>query len=345
MGEHWPHVTVIMPIRNEGRFIVRSLGAVLAQDYPPDRLEVLVADGMSRDGTREAVGRLAAQKPRVKVTVVDNPGRIVPTGFNAALARAQGEIIVRVDGHTIVAPDYVRRCVEALAETGAENVGGRMDPVGKGWFGRAVAIATCSRFGVGGAQFHYATRQTEVDTVYLGAWPRRVFERLGGFDEEQVRNQDDEFNHRLRKHGGRVVLMPAIKSRYFNRATPRSLWRQYFQYGYWKVRVLQKHPRQMRPRQFAPAVFVTTLTGAGLGSLFLPPAAWLLAAVAGVYAIANLAVSTWLGRRQPLAVRWALPVAFATLHLAYGSGFLTGLAAFWNRWPNWSVPRPQEQSS
>lgn len=343
MNGDWPSVSVIMPIRNEGRFIVRSLGAVLAQDYPAGRLEVLVADGRSDDGTREAVCRLAERRPSTKVSLVDNPGRIVPTGFNAALAQARGQIIVRVDGHTIVARDYVRQCVEALAATGAENVGGRMDPIGKGWFGRAVAIASCSRFGVGGAQFHYADREMSVDTVYLGAWPRRVFDRLGGFDEEQVRNQDDEFNYRLRKHGGRIVLTPAIKSRYFNRATPRSAWRQYFQYGYWKVRVMQKHPWQMRPRQFAPALLVASLGSSGLAAWVSPASAWVAIALVAAYATANLGASIGLARGQPAAVRAALPLAFATLHLAYGCGFLVGLAAFWNRWPRPTAAAQQER--
>ena len=247
-----------MPIRNEADFIARSLGAVLEQDYPHECMEVLVADGLSTDSTREVIVRMAADHPAVTVRILDNPGKIVPTGFNIALAAAAGEIIVRVDGHTIIDPDYVRQCVALLQNTAADNVGGRMTAVGRGTFGEAVALATSSPFGVGGARFHYSDQEEWVDTVYMGAWRREVFDKVGGFDEELVRNQDDEFNYRLRASGGKILLSPTINSRYYNRSTVRSLWRQYYQYGYWKVRVLQKHPMQMSRaslfRPFLPSV-------------------------------------------------------------------------------------------
>ena len=219
---------------------------MLDQEYPAELVQVVVADGMSDDGTRAVVDELARAHPRHTVEIVDNPGRIVPTGFNAALARARGEVIVRVDGHTIIAPDYVAECVAALASSGADNVGGRMDAVGSGPVGEAIAIATSSPFGVGNSHFHYAHGQRWVDTVYLGAWPREVFGRIGSFDPEMVRNQDDEFNYRLTSAGGRILLTDRIRSRYFSRASLRTVFRQYRQYGTWKVRVLQKHPRRMR---------------------------------------------------------------------------------------------------
>src|SRR5262245_36077218 len=154
-----PSVTVIMPIRNEASFIERSLGAVLTQDYPAEKLEVLVADGRSTDATRERVIEIGRGTPQIRVAVVDNPGRIVPTGMNACLAVAGGDVIGRIDGHTIVEPDYVRRSVEALARTGADCAGGRMDPVSESAFGRAVSLATSSPFGVGGARFHYSAQE------------------------------------------------------------------------------------------------------------------------------------------------------------------------------------------
>ena len=255
-----PTVTVIMPTRNEERFIARSLGAVFDQDYPADLLQVLVADAMSEDHTREIVEEVALARQHA-VEIVENPGRIVPTGFNAALARARGEVIVRVDGHTIIAPDYVSECVRALAASGADNVGGRMDAEGCGAVAEAIALATSSPFGVGNARFHYARGNHWVDTVYLGAWPRAVFEQVGMFDPEMACDEDDELNYRLRAHGGRVLLTDRIRSRYFNRTSLRMLFRQYRQYGMWKVRVLQKHPRQMSTRQLVPPVFVTVVGG------------------------------------------------------------------------------------
>lgn len=326
----FPRVSVVMPVRNESAFLERSLGAVVAQDYPEDRLEILVADGRSEDGTRRIVEALAEQHAGVRL--IDNPERLAATGLNHGIRAARGEIIVRIDGHTIVAPDYVRQCVAALSRSGADNAGGRMDAVGEGAVGRAVALATSSRFGVGGAAFHYLEREAWVDTVYLGAWPREVFERIGLFDESMARNQDDELNYRLRAHGGRILLSPEIRSRYFNRATLRSLARQYFLYGLWKVRVLQKHPQQMRPRQMVPPLFVATLGLGGAAALAVPGAWWLFAGIAGSYATVNLLASVGTAWRSGPRHLPLLPWVFAILHLAYGTGFLAGLARFAHRW-------------
>lgn len=325
-----PFVTVIMPIRNEAAFIKQGLGAVLAQDYPAERMEVIIADGMSDDGTREIVQAMQAQYSNLRL--IDNPGKIVPTALNAAIAQARGDVMVRVDGHTIIAPDYVRECIAALKRSGADNVGGRMDAVNETPFGRAVALATSSPFGVGGARFHYSNEEEWVDTVYMGAWRRDVFERIGLFDEEQVRNQDDEFNYRLLAQGGKILLSPRIKSQYYSRSTLRSLWKQYFQYGYWKVRVMQKHPRQMRPRQFAPPALAGALTIGLAAAPFSKTARRLFAGVAGLYLTANLLASVLTARKGGVRSLPLLPPTFATLHLAYGLGFLIGLVKFCNRW-------------
>jgi len=340
-----PFVSVILPIRNEAKFIARSLGAVLAQEYDPRRMEVLVADGMSTDATRAVVEACAAAAPEVPVAIVDNPEGIVPTGINAALSRARGDVIVRVDGHTVVEPDYVRECVEALRRSGAQNAGGRMTAVGTGAVARAVAVATSSPFGVGGARFHYSPREEWVDTVYMGAWPRDVLDRIGGFDPEMVRDQDDELNYRLREQGGRILLSPRIRSRYFNRSSFRSLARQYAQYGFWKVRVMQKHPREMRPRQFAPPAFVVALAAGVVASPFSAAARAGLAGLTATYLAAALAATAAAARRAPGKDLPLLPAVFAVLHLSYGAGFLVGLARFWNRWGrrrNGGVPPSQE---
>ncbi len=325
-----PLVTVIMPARNEEAFLKRSLTAILEQDYPEDKLEIVVADGRSGDGTRRIVKALQASHSGLRL--IDNPGELAATGLNHAIRVARGEIIVRIDGHTIVAPDYVRQCVAALRRTRADNAGGRMAAVGEGPVGRAVALATSSRFGVGGAAFHYLDREAWVDTVYLGAWPREVFNRIGLFDESMVRNQDDELNYRLRAAGGKILLSPTIRSRYYNRATLRSLARQYFLYGLWKVRVLQKHSRQMRPRQLVPPLFVLSLLLGMSATLFFPPATWLLLAITGAYGALNLAASLWTGLRSGPRHLPLLPVVFAILHFAYGAGFLLGVVRFAHRW-------------
>jgi glycosyltransferase involved in cell wall biosynthesis len=334
--EPLPLVTVILPLRNEARRLRACLAAVLAQDYPPDRLEVLAVEGGSTDATPAIIDELARADDRLRRLA--NPAGIVPSAMNIGLAAARGAVIVRVDGHTLIAPDYVRQCVAALARTGAVNVGGPMRPAGEGYWGRAVALATCSPFGIGNGAFHHAGREDDaVDTVYLGAFRREALLAAGGYDEELVRNQDDELNYRLRAAGGRIALTPAIRSTYFNRGTLRALWRQYWQYGYWKVRVVQKHPASLQPRHAAPPLFALAVVVSALLRLGAGPGRHLWLAVAGPWLAGALLAAI---RAARAAGDWrllpALPVVFGTLHLGYGLGALWGLV----RWAGaWRAPR------
>jgi succinoglycan biosynthesis protein ExoA len=324
----FPTVSVILPVRHEGHGFSATLSAVLAQDYP-HVLEVLVVDGMSEDATREVVARMAARDPRLKL--LDNPGRIVPCAMNVGIRAARGTFIVRVDGHTIVAPDYVSRCVAAWRESGASCVGGRMDAVGETAVGRLVALATGSSFGVGNSHFHYSKEPRFTDSVYLGAWPRAVLLEAGGFDEEMVRDQDDELNYRLGKLGGKVWLDPSIVSSYTPRGSLKKLWRQYYEYGVWKVRVLQKHASRLSARHFAPSLFVLVGLAAALSAV-LAPKVGLPAFVAGVALYLFLG---WIAAARLPATfreRLVLPFVFFILHAAYGTGFLVGLVRFLPRW-------------
>jgi glycosyltransferase involved in cell wall biosynthesis len=334
-----PLVTVVLPIRNEAGYIERSLGALLAQDYPADRVEILVVDGMSDDGTRDIIARMLVDSGGRSVRVLSNPSRIVPVAMNLALDQARGDVIVRVDGHTVVAADYVRTCVHSLQAHGADCVGGGMVARGRVPFGQAVALATSHPLGVGGSRFHYATRVMETDSAYMGAWRRDVFAWAGPFDEEMACNEDDEFSYRLCAKGGRIVLDPAIRSVYYNRASPRTLWRQYFRYGLWKVRVAQKVPRQMRLRHVIPFVFVAALAGGGALSLGLAPVRWAWLAVVGAYAATTLGVSAALARRGGWLLYPRLPIVFFILHAAYGIGFAAGLVRFAGYWANSRGPR------
>ena len=335
--DNLPLVSVIMPVRNEAAYIARSLGAILDQDYPADRLEILVVDGMSDDGTREYV--LARQSDHPCLRLLDNPRGIVPPGLNIGIRQAHGDIIVRVDGHCEVAPDYVRRCVAHLLAGEAEAVGGPIETIGESDEAQAIALAMSSWFGVGGSAFRTVKdRAMLVETVAFPAYTRQTLERLGPFDEELVRNQDDEYNYRLLKSGGRVLLAPDVRARYYSRSSLRSLWRQYYQYGYWKVRVMQKHPRQMRARQFAPPAFVAALLGsAALGVLFRP-FRLLLGIVVALYLIANLMASMSVGRAHGMEYAPRLAIIHPILHLSYGLGFLAGLWRFVVR------PQPAKQS-
>lgn len=325
-----PLVSVIMPVRDEAAYIERSLGAVFAQDYPAEQMEILVVDGMSTDGTREYV--IDAQTAHANLRLIDNPRYIVPPGLNLGIAQARGDIIVRVDGHCEIAPDYVRRCVEHLLAGDIEAVGGPIETVGETNEAQAIALAMSSWFGVGGSAFRTVKdRPMLVETVAFPAYTRETLQRLGPFDEELVRNQDDEYNYRLSKSGGRILLSPDIRSRYYSRSSLRKLWRQYYQYGFWKVRVMQKHPRQMRARQFVPPAFVAALLGSSVFGMFIRPIRSLLALILVLYAAADLAASLSLGRTHGLRHVPRLLLIHPILHLSYGLGFLAGLRHFAGR--------------
>ncbi len=335
-----PQVTIIMPIRNEARFIARSLGAVLAQDYPPQCMEILVVDGMSDDATRKIVQalidrmRLGGDTRCLSISLLDNPARIVPTALNIGLRHARGAVIIRVDGHCEIALDYVRRCVEVLRETGVDCVGGPIVTVGETRVAQAIALGQSSFFGVGGVAFRTGRqRPGYVDTVAFGAYRHEVFERIGSFDEELVRNQDDEFNFRLIQARGKIWLDPSIRSLYYSQTNLRRLWRQYFQYGFYKVRVIQKRGAVPSWRHLVPGAFVLSL----LGSLFLAlltHSPFLMLGVGGSYAVASGLASLWIGRRNwwtlPL-----LPLIFLILHLAYGIGFLLGMWRWMRKRKTW----------
>ena len=244
-----PLVSVIVPVRNEATTIRGCLEAILAQDYPPGRLEIIVADGQSDDGTREIALELAQSHSRL--AVIDNPARTAAVGLNLAIPRARGEIIARIDAHTTLAPDYLSQCIEMLRRTGADNVGGpaRTAPVsGSTWAG-AIAAAYHSPFSTGGARFHDPGHEGPADTVPYGCWPKSTFEKFGLFDPELVRNQDDEHNLRIVRGGGLVYQSPSIRSWYQPRSSLGALFAQYSQYGYWKVRVIQKHRVPASPRR------------------------------------------------------------------------------------------------
>lgn len=321
-------LSVIVPCRNEIAHIGPFLYALAAQRLPEGwSVEWLVADGASDDGTRERLDTRARVDPRL--IVVDNPQRIVATGLNACLARARGEVIARLDVHTTYADDYLAQCIATLERTGADNVGGPWVAAGETPMQRAVAAAFQSRWVVGGARSRDAAYEGEVDSVYLGCWPRASFDRFGVFDEALVRNQDDEHNLRLRRAGGRVWQSPAIRSVYHPRAGLARLFAQQRQYGYWRSFVLRKHGRPASWRQLVPAAFVAALAAAVPAAPF--GAGWvlgLLLALYGVYlAVTSLAVAAGSGWR--LVAR--LPAVIAAYHFGYGLGTWQGAFDLWRR--------------
>jgi len=294
-------------------------------------MEVIVADGMSTDSSRGVVAGLQNAHPRLRL--IDNPGKTAPVALNAALRVAQGDVVVRVDGHCVIAPDYVRRCVDHLLNEHVDGVGGPLETIGETGASRVIAQAMSSVFGVGDSAFRTTDGVTKiVDSVAFPAYKRSTLDRVGPFDEELVRNQDDEYNYRLRKLGGCVLLAADVRSRYYSRSSLRSLWRQFYQYGFWKVRVLQKHPRQMCARQFVPPLFVAALITGGAASCVAPMARWAFIACLGAYVTANMAASGLTAGRRRWRALPALSLAFAMMHIAYGLGFLVGLVRFWRHW-------------
>jgi succinoglycan biosynthesis protein ExoA len=324
-----PFVSVIMPVRNEADFIRTSLGAVLNQDYPRARMEVLVVDGDSEDKTPEILEEFRKRTPGL--VTLKNTKKIVAAGLNQGIRAAKGEIIVRVDGHCVIEPGYVSECVRALETKQADGVGGSISTIGETLMAKAIAIAMSSRFGVGGSAFRVVKgREMPVETVPFPAYYRALFDKIGFFDEELVRNQDDEFNYRLKKPGGKILLSPAIRSSYYSRSSLSGLWRQYFQYGFWKVRVFQKHPKQMQWRQFVPPLFVFLLSLSAAAWLCNPSLLFL--AAPGIYLASNFLASVFLSAKNGWKYALFLPVIFFILHFSYGLGFWTGMVKFSNRW-------------
>ena len=308
-------VSVVLPTLNERYYIRDCLDSLLAQDYA-GLVEILVVDGGSTDGTREIVA--AEGKP---VRLVDNPRVTAAAAMNIGIGEAKGDIVCRADAHTLYHRDYVSKCVQVLSETEADNVGGPMRPVGTTSFGRAVAAATSSKFGIGPGRFHYLERREEVDTVYLGCWHRATLERLGGYDESRLQwaAEDQELNFRLRKSGGRIVLDPQIRSTYFPRDTASGLARQYRNYGMAKASTLAKHHGLPSFRPLAPAALVAvSVLGALRGR------GWARVAVPVAHAAACVATAVPRGR-DPGVAPHRVAGAFAICHWAYGFGFWSGM--------------------
>jgi succinoglycan biosynthesis protein ExoA len=330
-----PLVSVLMPVRNEARFIGPSVEAVVAQDYPSDRVEIIVADGMSTDGTREVLARIEAAQPRVHM--IDNRDRIVSTGLNRALAMARGEVVVRIDGHSIVAPDFIRQNVELLAEhPEAWSVGGPIRHTAATDFGKAVAVAMSHPVGIGNAFHHYVDYEGYSDSTAFPAVRRWVFDKIGNFDVRLVRNQDDEFNYRITRAGGKIFVSPRVRYTYFVRERARQLFKQYFQYGFWRIPVIQKHRRPTTLRQIAPPLFYATCALlAALSAWLREP--WIGGALPAAYTTALVAGAVSALPDKGLRVAMRVPVAIATIHAGYAFGLGYGLWARCFRPTAWDI--------
>jgi succinoglycan biosynthesis protein ExoA len=330
-------LTIIVACRNERRHIRTFLECLISQQLFGIEWEAIIADGMSDDGTRAILDGFSQQHRALRV--VDNQGLIVSTGLNAALQAAGGNVIIRMDAHTRYSPDYCYACLEVLRATHADNVGGPalVEPGGTP-MARAIAAAFQSPFSTGGARFHEATHEGFVDTVPYGCWRKETLQRLGGFDESLVRNQDDELNLRLIRAGGRIWQSSRMRSWYSPRPTVSQLFRQYLQYGFWKVAVIRKHGTPASWRHLVPVSFIVLNLAMLILMLIAPLAtmprvlygtAVVWASVLGAYAIALVAASLITSARAGWLLLPYLPGVFAAYHLSYGIGFTLGLFRFW----------------
>ena len=321
-------VTIAMPAYNEERYIEACIASVQAQDYPADLIEILVADGRSTDRTRDILARLAESDPRIRV--IDNPARLQAAGLGLLVKEASGDIIVRMDVHAEYAPDYVRKCVETLERTGADNVGGAQRAKARTPFQRALCAALQSALGVGGARYRSADAEGYVDTVFLGAFRRRVFESVGLWDPNAITNEDAELNQRILDSGGQIYLSRDIVVHYFPRDSFKSLAKQYFKYGRGRARTLLKLGTVPTLRPFGPFLMVA----GGAAMLAIPPAWPLVPAAFATYALATGAEAVRraheLGPRGILTT-WAI---FPTLHISHGLGVAAGLIKYLRK-PDW----------
>jgi Glycosyl transferase family 2 len=327
----YPPVSVVMPVRNEEQHLAESVRHVLRQDYPGE-FEIVLAVGPSADRTEPIARDLATAEPRL--TVVPNPTGQIPAALNLALRAARHAVIARVDGHAMLPPGYLRIAVETLAKTGAADVGGVMAAEGQTPFQQAVAWAMTSKAGVGAAAFHTGGGAGLTLSVYLGVYQRAAIERAGGWDEGMLRAEDWELNHRIRIRGGTIWFTPDLRVSYRPRASVRTLAAQYFHYGRWRRVIVREHPGTASFRYLAPpgaAALVTAGLAAGIIGLAATaagaPAAltWLTAgfAIPVVYAAGVTAVGALLSRGLPAPIRLRIPVVLATMHMAWGTGFLT----------------------
>jgi len=324
-----PLVSVIIPCYNEEATIGGLLHAIHQQTLPTTDVEVVIADGMSTDRTRERIAGFQKAHPELIIKLVDNTKRIIPAALNLALENATGEFIVRMDGHTLPAADYLEKCIQALVAGKGENVGGVLEvkPGRDTWIAKSIALAAVHPLGVGDAHYRRATAATEADTVAFGSFRRSLVEKIGNFDETLLVNEDYEFNTRIRASGGRIWIDPGIRAVYYSRPDLKSLARQYFSYGYWKFKMLQRYPGTIRWRQALPPVFVF-----GLLMLLLLSAFWNFARI--VFAAAIIlylfilivgSIKPAIKTKQPLTII-GIPLAIATMHVSWGSGFWWSLA-------------------
>jgi len=331
-----PTVSVIVPCYNEETTIEWLLGAILAQTYPIEEIEVIIADGLSTDNTRKVIREFKAAHPELNLQIVDNPKKIIPSAINIALDHAKGDMIIRLDAHSVPETDYIEKCIEVSEVTGAANVGGvwEIRPASDKWTARSIAKATSHPLGAGDARYRFGGTAGKVHTVPFGAFQKFWMERVGRFDETLLTNEDYEYNYRLRQAGGVIWHDPSIRSIYFARSNLASLAQQYFRYGYWKAIMLSRNPASLRWRQALPVLFVLGVYVLAILSIGFELGRFLLAGYLGIYLLITIIagiVETM--RYKDLGLVLGFPLALWTMHFSWGTAFLWAVLSrvIWRR--------------
>ena len=324
-----PDVSIIIPCRNEAETIELLLEALYNQKFPRERLEVIIADGISEDSTRQKIAAYQVKHPGLAIKVVDNPKRIIPAALNRAIEASTGDYVIRLDAHSIPREDYIARSVQGLEDNLAENVGGVWDiaPQNDTPMAKAIAAAAGHPLAVGGAKYRFADKAEYVETVPFGAWKRSTLQALGGYDEALLTNEDYELNTRLSQQGGRIYLDPQIRSLYFARQDLPSLAKQYWRYGYWKAQMFKRYPGSLKLRQALPPLLV-----AGLALLLVLAIAFktlvpLFLLTFGLYLLILIGIGVQIAlQKKDIIMIPLVAAAIAVMHFSWGSGFLIGIA-------------------
>ncbi|MEW6095071.1 MAG: glycosyltransferase family 2 protein [bacterium] len=324
-----PLVSIIIPCRNEEKFIGKCLDSIIAQDYSKEKLEVLVVDGMSVDGTKDIIKEYSQKYPFIRV--LDNPKKVTPVAMNIGIKNATGDFMVMINSHAIIDNGFLINGIKYLNETNADAVGGILKTIneGKDIISRVIPLSADSIFGAGGKRYRSRIAEGFVsDTLPYCLYKKEVFFKIGLIDEELIRDQDEEFNYRLIKNGGRIYFSPLIKSFLYLRPSLKKLWRQHFQYGYFKPLVAKKVGAILTARQLIPAIFVFSLIISGILSFVFIPFLWLFLFISLLYLSTNLLFSLCIAFKKGMRLLPFLLISFATLHFSYGLGYLKGIWDF-----------------
>lgn len=322
MTKENPLVSIVIPCRNEEKFIAKCLDSMLKQNYPEDKLEILVVDGMSTDKTREI---LEDYKEKHGIKIIENPKRITPIALNLGVKNSTGDVVIIFGAHAFAENNFVSKNVEFIFKKKADCVGGVIKSIGENYWGKVISLVMSSPFGVGNALFRYAKEAKYVDTVAFGAYRREVFKKIGLFDDKFKFGQDAEFNFRLSKSGGKIFLSPEIESYYYVRSSIIKLWRQYFRYGRSKSTMAKRHKKIISIRSLVPTIFLLTLFLTAILGIFFKPFLFLFSAVFFSYLLLNLFFSLKISSSSGFKYLFSLILSFFILHFSYGLGFLRGI--------------------